>query len=208
MLKKFFKIFVVIALTLAIVPCDVSAEEKPTVITDSTTGFTYTLLEDSQEKRAISYYEDGYEIVMTFDKVKQNLTVEKTKDGTTTTQVFSSVMTRTIFSPWDYKINGSIYTLYAVINGKTVKKVRLRKKTNSANLDRFCDAIDDIVATEKNIISAIGIKLLIPIATAFVTGGISLIAALTTMGAGAGTLAEANRLNTLYNRARTAFLAL
>ena len=147
MLKKFFKIFVVIALTLAIVPCDVSAEEKPTVITDSTTGFTYTLLEDSQEKRAISYYEDGYEIVMTFDKVKQNLTVEKTKDGTTTTQVFSSVMTRTIFSPWDYKINGSIYTLYAVINGKTVKKVRLRKKTNSANLDRFCDAIDDIVAT-------------------------------------------------------------
>ncbi|WP_294561803.1 geobacillin-26 family protein [uncultured Traorella sp.] len=208
--KKIFKMFIVAVMTLAIVPCNVSATdtEEPTVITDPATEFIYTLLKDNQERRAISYYENGYEVVMTYDKIEESLTVDKTKDGVTTTQVFYSVITRTIFSPWNYEIKGTVYTLYAVINGKESKKVRMRSASNSANLDRFCDAIDDMVDTEKSIIASVGLDLLIPIIGAFFTGGISLVAALSAIGAGAGTLAQADHLNELYDRAKEAFLAL
>lgn len=207
MFRKFFKIFIVIAITLTIIPCSISADEN--VIVDPTTGFTYTLVEDNDERRVINYFEEGYEITITYDKVDQKLIVDKTKDGKTSTLVISSSpMTRTMFSPWNYTVNGNTYTLTAVIDGETKTKTRVRTSSNSANIDRFCDAVDDMVSTEWDIIGSVGLDLIFPIIGAFFTGGVTLIAALAAIGAGAGTLAQADHLNELYDRAREAFLAL
>lgn len=192
----------------------VHAAETPinNTVEDQENNFQYTLVRDNDSERVITYTEDQSDVKITYDKKAITLTVERTINGITTTEVIKpqSAMTRgsSMFSPWKYSKSGNRYTLTAVINGKTVSKTVTRTSANGGNIDRFCDAIDDIRSEEWAIVGELVLSGAGGLVFAALTSGIGIPAALSAIGASASALLSGNKINTLYARAKSAYNAL
>ncbi|MEG0410078.1 MAG: geobacillin-26 family protein [Anaerorhabdus sp.] len=184
-----------------------------TTIVDKETGFEYTLLKDDESERIIHYYEENSEITLAYNKKENTMTVTRILDGETFVEVIKpqTAMARgnsSMFSPWKYSNSGSKYTLTAVINGKTKSKTVTKNSTTSGNINRFCDAVDDVRGAEWSIIIQLGPVAAGGLLFAALTGGVGIPAALAALGASASALKVGNDMNTYYARARSAYNAL
>lgn len=79
-------------------------------------NFEYTLVKGNDNERIIEYIAANTEVRMVYNKIKQTITVYKTKDGITATLILKvSLETRagnsSMFSPRKYKKTGNMYTL-------------------------------------------------------------------------------------------------
>lgn len=173
----------------------------------------YEIIKDDETERVVHYLDSSSEGTVTFDKKTKKIEIKEIFNGVENTITFynKTRKPRSVYSPWGYSKKGNSYTLTAVINGKVVLKTRTRTSKNAANIDRFTDAIDDMVSTEWSITWALGFNVVGSLLAAFATGGLSiggLIGSLTSMGAPGGVIDSAKHLNTLTARARNAYHAL